>query len=95
MLRSGVASVRPVTPTDSNKRLPISLLIRVGSGNLADKIERDIELIGELSDEQCHQLLEIANKHLVHRTLTSGIRTERSRLSETQEEKIGTTLASV
>jgi hypothetical protein len=51
-----------------------------------DNIERDIELIGELSDEQGQRVLEIANKCPVHRTLTSEIRIE-SRLSETQQER--------
>lgn len=40
---------------------------------LVDRIEREIELIGALSDEQRSRLLEIANKCPVHRTLTSEI----------------------
>lgn len=36
-----------------------------------DRIELDIELDGPLSDEQCSQLLEIAEKCPVHRSLTS------------------------
>ncbi len=39
-----------------------------------DHIERDITLLGELSDEQRARLLEIANRCPVHRTLTSEIR---------------------
>jgi putative redox protein len=38
-----------------------------------DQIERDIELTGELSEDQRARLLEIANKCPVHRTLTSEI----------------------
>lgn len=38
-----------------------------------DRFEREIELHGELSDEQRARLLEIANKCPVHRTLTSEI----------------------
>src|SRR6478735_3490798 len=38
-----------------------------------DRIERDIELIGVLDDDQRARLLEIANKCPVHRTLTSDI----------------------
>jgi len=38
-----------------------------------DRIERDIVLTGDLSDEQRTKLLEIANKCPVHRTLKSEI----------------------
>jgi len=38
-----------------------------------DRIDRDLELMGPLSDEQRGRLLEIANKCPVHRTLTSEI----------------------
>jgi putative redox protein len=37
-------------------------------------VDRRIELVGELSDEQRARLLEIANKCPVHRTLTGTIR---------------------
>lgn len=40
---------------------------------LLDRIERDVELTGDLSDEQRARLIEIANKCPVHRTLTSKI----------------------
>jgi len=43
---------------------------RVG---LLDRIERDVELTGALTEEQRARLLEIANKCPVHRTLTSRI----------------------
>jgi len=40
---------------------------------MLDRIEREITLAGELSEEQRTKLLEIANKCPVHRTLTSEI----------------------
>lgn len=40
---------------------------------LLDRIERDVELLGPLSEEQRSRLLEIANRCPVHRTLTSEI----------------------
>ena len=41
---------------------------------MLDNIEAEITLVGELSDEQRHRLLEIAGKCPVHRTLKSEIR---------------------
>jgi putative redox protein len=38
-----------------------------------DHIDREVELVGSLSDEQRARLLEIANKCPVHRTLSSRI----------------------
>ena len=38
-----------------------------------DRIEREIQLIGSLTNEQRSQLMEIADKCPVHRTLTSEI----------------------
>jgi len=40
---------------------------------LLDRIERDITVVGALTDEQRRKLLEVANKCPVHRTLTSEI----------------------
>ena len=40
---------------------------------MLDRIERDIQLTGTLTEEQRARLLEIANKCPVHRTLTSEI----------------------
>ena len=40
---------------------------------MLDRIERDVEFVGALDDEQRARLLEIANKCPVHRTLTSEI----------------------
>ncbi|MGA2882527.1 MAG: OsmC family protein [Bryobacteraceae bacterium] len=39
-----------------------------------DRIERDIELTGDLTGDQRAKLLEIADKCPVHRTLTRGIK---------------------
>ena len=41
-----------------------------------DRIEREIFLVGKLTDEQRQRLLEIANKCPVHRTLASDMRIE-------------------
>jgi uncharacterized OsmC-like protein len=40
---------------------------------MLDRIERDLQLIGVLSDEQRLKLLEISNKCPVHRTLSSHV----------------------
>jgi len=40
---------------------------------MLDRIERDVELVGSLDEEQRARLLDIANKCPVHRTLTSEI----------------------
>jgi putative redox protein len=40
---------------------------------ILDQIDRELELVGPLSDEQRMKLLEIARKCPVHRTLKSGI----------------------
>jgi putative redox protein len=42
-------------------------------GGMLDRIECDVELHGELSEEQRARLLAIANKCPVHKTLTSEI----------------------
>jgi putative redox protein len=39
-----------------------------------DQIDREIELHGELTDEQRERLLEIADRCPVHRTLDAGVR---------------------
>ena len=50
-------------------------------GNKVDRIERNITLIGDLSDEQRERLLEIANKCPMYRTLQSDITID-SRLAD-------------
>ncbi len=40
---------------------------------MIDRIEREIELVGALDEEQRKKMLEIAEKCPVHRTLTSEI----------------------
>jgi putative redox protein len=42
-------------------------------GGMLDRIERDVELHGDLDEEQRARLLEIASKCPVHRTLVSDI----------------------
>jgi len=42
---------------------------------MLDRIEREITLFGDLSDEQRHRLLEIAQRCPVHRTLVSEVQT--------------------
>ncbi|QWV93692.1 bifunctional alpha/beta hydrolase/OsmC family protein [Geomonas oryzisoli] len=51
-----------------------------------DKFHRELELVGELDQEQRQKLLEIAEKCPVHRTLTSEIRVETT-LRETTVEQ--------
>jgi uncharacterized OsmC-like protein len=41
---------------------------------MLDRIEREIALFGDLSDEQRHRLLEIAERCPVHRTLVSEVK---------------------
>ena len=50
-------------------------------GRKVDRIERNITLIGDLSDEQRERLLEIANKCPMYRTLQSDITID-SRLAD-------------
>ncbi len=38
-----------------------------------DRLEREVELVGALTDEQRERLLEIANRCPVHRTLSAGV----------------------
>jgi putative redox protein len=38
-----------------------------------DQLERSLELVGDLTDEQRARLLEIADKCPVHRTLEAGV----------------------
>jgi len=52
-----------------------------------DHIDRDIELVGALSNEQRARLLDIANKCPVHRTLTSEIHIQ-TRLSRRDENSL-------
>jgi putative redox protein len=40
---------------------------------LIERVDRSLRLIGPLSSEQRHRLLEIADKCPVHRTLTTGV----------------------
>ena len=70
-----------VTVRLSHSRIHVADCESCESGEaMLDRIDRDVELIGSLSEEQRTRLLEIANKCPVHRTLTSKIAIE-TRLS--------------
>ena len=47
-----------------------------------DRLERELELIGPLDDEQRARLLEIADRCPVHRTLSAGVRIETELLDD-------------
>ena len=69
------ASEEPLSKRMVHARLCISTSLIAEEGML-DKIEREIVLMGSLTEEQRGRLLEIANKCPVHRTLTSEIKIE-------------------
>jgi putative redox protein len=54
-----------------------------------DRLERELQLIGPLDDEQRDRLLEIADRCPVHRTLSAGVRIETE--LEPSEERAGST----
>jgi putative redox protein len=57
------------------KQWPLaSVVVRLRHSKALDSIDRDIELTGNLTEEQRTKLLEIANKCPVHQTLTRGIK---------------------
>jgi putative redox protein len=45
-----------------------------GADARLDRIDRDLTLLGTLTAEQRHRLLEIADRCPVHRTLSAGVR---------------------
>jgi putative redox protein len=51
-----------------------NLAAEAPSGGKIDVIEREIELLGALDDEQKRRLLEIADRCPVHRTLSQGVK---------------------
>jgi uncharacterized OsmC-like protein len=51
----------------------VTVKLRHAKVDRVDRIERDVELHGELSEDQRARLLDIANKCPVHKTLTSQI----------------------
>jgi putative redox protein len=51
----------------------VTVKLRHSKDKSVDHIERDVELHGDLTEEQRTRLLEIANKCPVHKTLTSEI----------------------
>jgi len=50
-----------------------NVLLATPMEGMLDRIEREIALFGDLSDEQQHRLLEIAERFPVHRTLVSEV----------------------
>lgn len=49
-----------------------------GSPSPATRLERELELVGPLDQDQRARLLEIAERCPVHRTLTAGVRIDTS-----------------
>jgi putative redox protein len=62
-------------------------------GAVVDQINREISLVGNLTNEQRSRLLEIANKCPVHRTLTSKIHIETRLTSSITVDEIAPTMS--
>ena len=56
------------------KKLPLDKITISLTRNASGEIDRKIELIGNLSDEQRNRLLEISNKCPIHKALTNSIK---------------------
>ena len=56
------------------KKLPLDKITISLTRNASGEIDRKIELIGNLSDEQKNRLLEISNKCPIHKALTNSIK---------------------
>jgi putative redox protein len=56
------------------KKLPLDKITISLTRNPSGEIDRKIELIGNLSDEQRNRLLEISNKCPIHKALTNSIK---------------------
>ncbi len=56
------------------KKLPLDKIIITLNKNEYGEIDRKIELIGNLTDEQRNKLFEISNKCPIHKTLTNTVR---------------------
>jgi putative redox protein len=55
------------------KKLPLDKIIITLNKNENGEIDRKIELIGNLTDEQRNKLFEISNKCPIHKALTNKI----------------------
>jgi putative redox protein len=56
------------------KKLPLDKIIITLNKNDNGDIDRKIELIGNLTDEQRNKLFEISNKCPIHKTLTNTVK---------------------
>jgi putative redox protein len=56
------------------KKLPLDKIIITLNKKENGEIDRKIELIGNLTDEQRNKLFEISNKCPIHKTLTNSIK---------------------
>jgi putative redox protein len=56
------------------KKLPLDKIIITLNRNESGDIDRKIELIGNLTDEQKNRLFEISNKCPIHKALTNSLK---------------------
>jgi putative redox protein len=56
------------------KKLPLDKIIITLNRNESGDIDRKIELIGNLTDEQRNRLFEISNKCPIHKALTNSLK---------------------
>jgi putative redox protein len=56
------------------KKLPLDKIIITLNRNENGDIDRKIELIGNLNDEQRNRLFEISNKCPIHKALTNSVK---------------------
>ena len=56
------------------KKLPLDKIIITLNKNDNGDIDRKIELIGNLTDEQRNKLFEISNKCPIHKALTNSVK---------------------
>jgi putative redox protein len=56
------------------KKLPLDKIIITLNRNESGDIDRKIELIGNLTDEQRNRLFEISNKCPIHKVLTNTVK---------------------
>ena len=56
------------------KKLPLDKIIIKLNKNENGEIDRKIELVGNLTDEQRNKLFEISNKCPIHKTLTNTVK---------------------
>ena len=59
------------------KKLPLDKIIITLNKNEIGEIDRKIELVGNLTDEQRNKLFEISNKCPIHKALTNMVKIKR------------------